>query len=273
MLRTDYALYLYRPNVAEESKLGNPSGNIDETLSKTLTMQIGGIAGLGSSEAKSVISLEKHRFAPGEKIKVMIDCDNTQCKKPVKSYKIKLMRKISCLSGKKGVGKPLLTNEEYIVALKYDGCLEKVRDQRTIEFDIPLTDKAFGTVDNLHPELRHMVKMFTDSSENSLYKIEYCVDIFVKHQSKLEFGMGNSVNFPIEIKSESSDLAWVASKEQTWMMAQDISQWMPTKVGSMVELRHSKDANGALIPETVSMGPGNVAQVIEKAKPVAAPVM
>lgn len=128
MLRTDYALYLYRPNVAEESKLGNPSGNIDPTLSKTLTMTIGGIVGLGSSEAKSVISLEKHRFAPGEKIKVMIDCDNTQCKKAVKSYKIKFQRKISCLSGKKGVGAALLSQEDYIVALKYDGCAEKVRD-------------------------------------------------------------------------------------------------------------------------------------------------
>ena len=64
-----------------------------------------------------------------------------------------------------------------------------------------------------------MVKMFTDSAENSLYKIEYALDIFVKHQSKLEFGMGNSVNFPIEIKSESTELPWVASKEQTWMIA------------------------------------------------------
>ena len=108
MLRTDYALYLYRPNVAEESKLGNPSGNIDPTLSKTLTMKIGGVVGLGSSEAKAVLSLEKHRFTPGEKVNVIVDCDNTQCKKPVKSYKIKLQRKISCLSGKKGVGAALL---------------------------------------------------------------------------------------------------------------------------------------------------------------------
>lgn len=128
-------------------------------------------------------------------------------------------------------------------------------------------------MDNLHPELRHMVKMFTDSAENSLYKIEYALDVFVKHQSKLEFGMGNSVNFPIEIKSESTQLPWVASKEQTWMMAQDIAQWTPAKVGAMVELRHSKDPSGALIPETISMGPGNVATVIEKPKAVAAPVM
>lgn len=52
-------------------------------------MKIGGIAGLGSSEAKSLISLDKLRFTPGEKIKVHIDMDNSACKKPVKSFKIK----------------------------------------------------------------------------------------------------------------------------------------------------------------------------------------
>ena len=91
-------------------------------LSRTLTNKIGGIAGLGSSEAKSTISPEKTRFFPGEKIKVKFDMDNSRCKKPVKSFKIKLSRKISCLSGKKGVGRPLLHVEEYLVANKYEGC-------------------------------------------------------------------------------------------------------------------------------------------------------
>ena len=100
----------------------------DPNLTKTLVSKIGGLAGLGASEAKSVITLDKLRFVPGEKIKVHIDMDNSTCKKAVKSYKIKLQRKISCMSGKKGNAKPLLTNEEYLVALKYDGCAEKVRD-------------------------------------------------------------------------------------------------------------------------------------------------
>ena len=103
-------------------------------LSRTLTNKIGGIAGLGSSEAKSVISLEKTRFFPGEKIKVKFDMDNSRCKKPVKSFKIKLSRKISCLSGKKGVGRPLLHVEEYLVANKYEGCPAQTHLERTIDF-------------------------------------------------------------------------------------------------------------------------------------------
>ena len=217
-LRTDYALYLYRPERIEESKgVGNPSGNMgaasDPNLSRTMVNKIGGMAGIGSTEAKSVINLTKEEFAPGEKIQVAIDMDNTKCAKPVKSFKIKLKRVISCLSGKKGVAKPLHVEEEYLVALKYDGCQEKIRETRTIEFQIPVADKKFGTVDNLHPELRHMVKMFTDTCENTLFKVDYSLDVFVKHQSKLEFGMGNSVSFPIIVRSEAQNLPWVSSKE------------------------------------------------------------
>ena len=193
---------MYQPEKVEEQKLGHPQGDIpDSELSKTLTSKVGGIGGFGGSESKSVISLSKSTFAPGEKIQVSVDHDNSTCKKAVKSFKIKLMRRIYCLSGKKGVGKPLLTTEEFLVALKYDGCAEKVREQRTIDFSVPVADIKFGTVDNLHPELRHMVKMFTDSADNTLFKVEYILSVFVKHQSKLEFGQGNSVEFAIDIKS------------------------------------------------------------------------
>ncbi len=225
MLRTDYALYLYTPHsMQEESKLGNPAGNA-EGLTKTITNKIGGIAGLGSSENTTVISLEKTKFSPGENIKVTFDCDNSQCKKAVKSFKAKLLRKISCFSGKKGAKAPSFQAEEYLVTKKFDGIPEKVKEKKVVEFQIPVADKSAGTVDNLHPELRHMVKMFSDSTENALFKIEYVLDVFVKHQSKLEFGMGNQESFTIDIKSQVQDLPWVASKEETWMMNQGLNAW------------------------------------------------
>ena len=49
--------------------------------------------------------------------------------------------------------------------------------------------------------------MFTDSSENTLFKIEHILQVFVKHQSKLEFGMGNFLTFNIEIKSGQKDFS------------------------------------------------------------------
>ena len=97
-------------------------------MTQVLKVKIGGVAGLGSSDATAVISLEKHTFAPGEKVKVHVDMDNSSCKKAVKSYKVKLMRRITCHAGKLGLWKPLLADEDYLDAKKYDGCAEKARD-------------------------------------------------------------------------------------------------------------------------------------------------
>ena len=82
---------------------------------------------MGSSEATSVIRLEKTRYTPGEKAKVHIDMDNSKCKKPVKCYKIKCWRKITCFGGNPG-SPPLLKDEEFLVLLKYEGCAEKTRE-------------------------------------------------------------------------------------------------------------------------------------------------
>lgn len=46
-----------------------------------------------------------------------------------------------------------------------------------------------------------MTQMLAGSIDSQLFKIEYNLDVFVKHQSKLEFGMGNSVTFPIDVKN------------------------------------------------------------------------
>ena len=210
-------------------------------------MKVGGVAGLGSSESKCVISLDKQRFTPGEKIRVHFELDNTDCKKPVKNFKIKLVRKIQCFSGKKGAGAgvPLLTNQEYIVVKKYEGCAEKVRETRTNEFMLPVADTVSpSTQENLHPELRPMIKLLSDSVENSLFKVEYYLEIFVKHLSKLEFGMGNSVMFPIEIRSEGQPLPFFATREQDWMTHQSIEQWTPNYCAPQVWLTHALEADG-----------------------------
>ena len=113
----------------------------------------------------------------------------------------------------KGHDKPLLTDEEWISTQKYDGCPKMSKETITVEFEIPLKDEKIGSVKKYHPEQRHMVKMFCVSADNTLFKIEYVLDIFVKHKSKLEFGRGEQANFNITVKSEEQDLSWVATRE------------------------------------------------------------
>ena len=133
-LRCDHALYLYKPEESEEEqKLGNPSGKIKSAeLHKTLSVDVGGVAGIGSSKASAKIWLEKGRFEPWEKLIVHIDMDNSQCKKPVKSFKCKLFRRITCYGGIKNAG-PLLTKEEFLREEKFNGCDEKVNHKRVID--------------------------------------------------------------------------------------------------------------------------------------------
>ena len=147
-------------------------------------MKIGGLK-LGkkflASESKAVISLEKESYAPGEKIKVHFDVDNSKCRKAVKNFKIKLKKIIHIFNGLKSHDKPLFTDEKLISALKYPGCPKKSTETRTVEFEVPLFDAKIGSVEKYHPDQRHMVKMLCDSTDNTLFKIEYVLDIFIKH--------------------------------------------------------------------------------------------
>ena len=74
-----------------------------------------------------------------------------------------------------------------------------------------------------------MVKMLAGTTETPLFSIEYQLDVFIKHQSKLEFGMGNSVFFPIDVKHNQVDLAFVGTKDAEWMRLQNLSSWEPTR--------------------------------------------
>ena len=172
-------------------------------------MRIGGIAGIGTTDASADISLQKSSYHVGEGIKVTIDMNNSTCAKPVKSYKFKLKRTIKCL-GRKQIA--LLTSEEYLITVKEPGCEAKVKDTKEYVLEIPSIDQNFGKTEFLHPELRQLVKMFSDTTESSLFAIEYQVDVFIKHKSKVEFGMGNMVSFPVKIYQNQTNIAHIAQK-------------------------------------------------------------
>ena len=93
-----------------------------------------------------------------------------------------------------------------------------------------------------------MVKMFADSMTTKLFSITYILDVYVKHQSKLEFGMGNSVAYPIEVKSGEVEQAWMATKEQTWFLEKQIQSWMPAESYPVVNLNLTKGSDGKFVP-------------------------
>lgn len=47
-----------------------------------------------TSQSVLRVTLEKDQYEPGQEIVVNIDCDNTQCRKPVKKFKLKVFRNL-----------------------------------------------------------------------------------------------------------------------------------------------------------------------------------
>lgn len=174
--------------------------------------------------------------------------DNSECAKPVKSYKFKLRRTIKCYNRKHAL---MLEKDEYLLEIKEEGCDAKIKHTKDYVLEIPSADTKFGKTESLHPELRHLVKMFSDSTTTSLFEINYFLDVFVKHKSKVEFGMGNFVSFPIEIYQKRTNIAHMAQKAVDWLASQELALWEPEHIFAVSNLTMTKDSNGKINTEVV----------------------
>ena len=70
----------------------------------------------------------------------------------------------------------------------------------------------YGKTENLHPDLRQMVRMFSSTISGELFNISYHLDVFIKHKAWNEHGMGNYVSFPITIVAPEKDLPHMKAK-------------------------------------------------------------
>ena len=193
---------------------------------------------------------------------ITFDCDNSKCKKPVKSFKVKLMRKITCYSEKQG-GKQQVSfkSQEYLKAIKYDGISDKTKEKKVFEFELPQKDPNKENLYNLNHDQRQIISQLSDSTINSSFQIQYSLDVFVKHQSKLEKGMGNQETFDIDIKTQG--LPIYCHMEPEWMQEQGILVWEPKFVGPSLELRYTKARDGTYLPQPVLIGQDDPTQKAE----------
>ena len=219
MLRTDSLLLCYNPD--DEGDIMPQGVNFDQggpaKMTKELEMKVGGM-GMFTSTSKAKIWLEKERFHPGEHIRIHFDIDNTQCKKPVEKFKAKMVRKCFVYSGREGgQNSPIFETQEYIEIKKFNVDFKaKIRDHKVIEFQVPKVDKDIGNVKALHPDLRNITAMMSVSAHNNLFRIQYQLEVYVKHQSKLEFGQGNFVTFDIIVRGQGEPIDLLKQREDAW---------------------------------------------------------
>lgn len=67
---------------------------VPRMLKDDIISTAGGFMGIGSTKVVTTVVLEKNIFCLGESIRVKLKCDNTSSKSDVKSFKIKLKRKV-----------------------------------------------------------------------------------------------------------------------------------------------------------------------------------
>ena len=119
---------------------------VQQNVQQDLQSKVGGFLGMGKTESRSNIELERDVYSIGEKIRVKINCDNSACKKPVDAFKLKLLRNIQCVTYDDESDTPKMTNhQKYINVVKVHenvGPRDTVEDLQ-MEIDIPEFDDYY----------------------------------------------------------------------------------------------------------------------------------
>ena len=91
------------------------------------------------------------------------------------------------------------------------------KSHKSIIFKLPgdeVSDESFQDPDYHHPTLHATLIHFSPSHYEGVFTVHYRLDVYIKHQSKTEFGMGNFVSFPIKIKSMPLKLPMLKEYQQ-----------------------------------------------------------
>lgn len=102
--------------------------------------------GLGGSVSTTDIIFEKNTYYPGEQVRVKVICDNSQCTTGIKSFKIKLKRKVFAAGSRVSAFAErddlIIKSSKYLYQFKdtNTGCGPNKTVERTLSFNIPTED-------------------------------------------------------------------------------------------------------------------------------------
>lgn len=96
---------------------------------------------IGSSECRTEVILSQTSFYNGDQCQVKLICDNEKCKDDVKSFKIKLKRKVFA-SGTKAGNEEKIKDSKYLYTQKDNPtkCPAGKKVEAVLEFKIPSDD-------------------------------------------------------------------------------------------------------------------------------------
>ena len=121
-------------------------------IQQNLSSKIGGFLGIGKTLSKSQIVLDKDIYSVGETIRVQINCDNSECKKDISGFKLKLQRNIQAVSM---MGEQKVANHQKYVSIFRDAEGASAREVKTINIDLPIPER-----DDYCPSLGEVLPVF-----------------------------------------------------------------------------------------------------------------
>ena len=110
-------------------------------LQQSMTHEIGGLLGLGATKFSAEVLFEKNEFYSNDKLRLRVTCDNSECRKAVKEFKIKLFRSYNITADGNQAVFPCKTKKEgatskgmgYVGKVKFPGCNAKEKVVRDLE--------------------------------------------------------------------------------------------------------------------------------------------
>ena len=149
---------------------------------------ISGVLGFGSSKSDVLVYFESNVYSAGDTVKLHIDANNSECKSGIKSFKIKLQRKIFGM-----------TPEESYIASEYVKCSKS-------QEGVPANQKASMTVNVKIPKFNSELEVYNglpnylcSSFHGAAVSVQYYLRFFIKYQGLTQTGEGHCITMPIWI--------------------------------------------------------------------------
>lgn len=146
--------------------------------------------GFGGTTSITDVIFDRNQYYTGDLCQVKIICDNSQCTVGIKSFKIKLKRKIFAIGEHVSAYGPgesrILKTSKYLYQYKdvNTGCGPRQKVEKILKFTIPVTDPDLPN-DNLKLKFNDLelpiVKNLTASINGNLIQVFYSIKIFIKH--------------------------------------------------------------------------------------------
>ena len=142
------------------------------------------------------MTFDKKQYYTGETAKVSIHTDATMCKKDIKGFKFRLMRRHWAKDT--GYYKWCTTSDRYMETEEAKGMDKGTEKTFEMTLRIP-TEDDFKDDSGVPEEHAAMLKSFSSTVEGKIIQVDYYLKVFIQFHAWNDWGEGKSCSLPIDV--------------------------------------------------------------------------